>query len=293
MSWRLLALRGLGAYLRRVPEHRGRWRLIASAVALAPELRTLKTPRVIRSRDGLLLEVDGSSQTGRILFATGEYEPDTTRVIRGLLSPGQVMIDVGANIGYFSMVGARAVGAQGRVVAFEPAAGVRDALQKNLRLNAIGNVEVRDEALAARSGTIEFFTGPEHDTGLASLRELPGSARTLVKQVRFDEIWQSDKPVTLIKIDVEGAETAVLEGMERCLARDSPHLIVEVTDEYLRGMGSSAASLVTLLQRHGYSMFRIDADRLRPVASVERLIDCPSQFNALFTKAADVSRLIG
>jgi ribosomal protein L11 methylase PrmA len=107
MSWRLLALRALGSYLRHAPAHRGRWRLIAPAVALAPALKATRRSAVIRVREGFRFRVDGTSQTGRILYATGEYEAPTTRVIKRLLKPGDTVIDVGANIGYFSVVGAR------------------------------------------------------------------------------------------------------------------------------------------------------------------------------------------
>jgi FkbM family methyltransferase len=286
-SVRLLALRCIGAYLRHAPEHPGRWRLIEPAVSLAPALRSVRKPRALRVREGFLMEVDGSSQTGRMLYATGEYEGATTRVMKRLLKRGQTMVDVGANIGYFTLVASRAVGPDGRVVAFEPAAVVREQLHRNLGLNAVANAVVRDEALSAAPGTVEFFSGPEDDTGLASLRVLPKSTRTTVIQARFDDVWEPEAPVALIKMDIEGAEMAALEGMARCLSRFSPDLIVEVTDGYLRALGASAAALVGFLIERGYSMYRIDHDRLVPVTSAAALEGSPPQFNALFTKRHD------
>ena len=281
--WRRFLLSCLGAYLRHAPDHRGRWRLIAPAVALAPVLRSRTQPFVIRVRDGFRMRIDGSSQTGRMLYATGEYESETSRLVQRLLGPGQTMIDVGANIGYFSIVGARAVGTQGQVVAFEPVTAVRERLLANLRLNGLTNVTVRVEALSARSGTAVFFTGPQDDTGLASLRPLAASTQVNVAQARFDDLWDASRPVALVKIDVEGAELAALEGMAGCLDRDSPDLIVEVTDDYLRAMDASAVSLVTFLADKGYAMYRIDHHALVPVDAAH-LDQCPSQFNALFTK---------
>lgn len=293
MFWRLFLLRCIGAYLRNVPDHPGRWRLIDPAVALAPALRARTQPIVIKVRDGFRLQIDGSSQTGRILYATGEYESETSRLVHRLLGPGQTMIDVGANIGYFTVVGARAVGPKGHVVAFEPVAAVRERLLCNVRLNQLTNVTIREEALSVRSGTAVLFTGPENDTGLASLRPLAASAQVNVVQARLDDLWDSTRPIALIKIDVEGAELAALQGMSECLSRDSPDLIVEVTDEYLRAMGSSAASLVAFLLVCGYSMFRIDGTGLVQVEGVEGLKHCPSQFNALFTKRTDIAGLMG
>lgn len=280
----LLALRCIGAYLRHMPEHPGRWRLIEPAVALAPALRSVRATRVLRVREGFLVEVDGSSQTGRMLYATGEYEAATTRVMKRLLEPGQTMVDVGANIGYFTLVAAQAVGPQGHIIAFEPAPAVRERLRRNLELNRATTVVVRDEALAAAPGVVEFYSGPEDDTGLASLRALPSSRRTTVTQARFDDLRDPDRRIALIKMDVEGAEMAALEGMSGCLSRDSPDLIVEVTDEYLKGMGASAAALVAFLTGHGYSMYRIDHAGLVRLGGADALSKSPGQFNALFTK---------
>lgn len=289
MSWQLTAVRALGTYLRHAPDHPGRWRLIAPAVALAPALRHTAASWVIDVREGFRIQVDGSSQTGRMLYATGEYESETTRIVKRLLRPGDTMIDVGANIGYFSLLGARTVGPRGHVVAFEPVTRVRQRLLHNLTLNDVANITVRDEALAASGGPAEFFTGPADDSGLASLRPLAASTRVSVMRARLDDLWETERPIALIKIDVEGAEMAALEGMAGCLSRDAPDLIVEVTDEYLRALGASAASLVAYLTNMGYSMYRIDHDG--PVlVGADGLEACPSQFNALFTKRPDPNR---
>ncbi|MCU1384017.1 MAG: FkbM family methyltransferase [Acidobacteria bacterium] len=252
-------------------------------MALAPALRDTRRVWTIRVREGFRMQIDGSSQTGRMLYATGEYESETTRIVTRFLAPGDTMIDVGANIGYFTILGARRVGPRGRVVAFEPVGRVRERLTYNLQLNDLTNVTVRDEALSAQSGAAEFFTGPQDDSGLASLRPLAASTRVSVMRARLDDLWDADQPIALIKIDVEGAEMAALEGMAGCLTRHSPDVIVEVTDEYLRALGASAAALVGFLTGQGYSMYRIDHDRLAPVAAAG-LGDCPSQFNAFFTK---------
>jgi len=257
--------------------------LIAPAVALAPALRTRNRPFVIRVREGFRMQIDGSSQTGRMLYATGEYESETTRLIKRLLAPGQTMIDVGANIGYFAIVAARAVGPQGRVVAFEPVGPVRARLQRNLALNGLSRVEVREEALSASSGNVKFFTGPADDTGLASLRPLEGSRETTVRQVRFDDLWRVDDPVALVKIDVEGAEMAAIRGMSGTLRRWLPDIVVEVTDAYLQALGSSAAELMAFLTGIGYKMHRIATAGLERLNDPSELGRCPPQFNALFT----------
>ena len=147
------------AYLRVAPEHPGRWRLAQLAVRWAPMLKGLPRPVIIRVKDGFKLLVDGSSQTGRIAYATGSYEPATTAALKSRLRSGETAVDVGANIGYFSLVAARAVGAGGRVVAFEPVAEVRQALAENVRING-ASVEIRDEALADTTGEVHEAGAP-------------------------------------------------------------------------------------------------------------------------------------
>jgi FkbM family methyltransferase len=285
VGWQLPALRVIGAYLRHSPDHPGRWRLIDPAVRLAPALRTVTRPMVIRVREGFVMQVDGSSQTGRMLYATGEYESETSRLVERLLGPGDTMIDVGANIGYFTILGARTVGGRGRVVAFEPMPQVRARLEQNIALNQLTNVAVRNEALSDASGPITFYAGPADDTGLASLRPLSGSSEVAVTRARFDDLLSPSDRVALVKIDVEGAEMAAIRGMSQCLRRDSPHVILEVTDDYLRVMGTSADALAAHMLGLGYSMYRISHGPLIPIRAANDLRKSPPQFNALFTKA--------
>ncbi len=169
---RRLVLPALAAYVRHSPEHRGHWRLASLAVAWAPLLKDLARPKTVRLREGFRLIVDGRSQTGRIAYATGRYEPAITALIRTVVRPNDAVVDVGANIGYFSLLSSRAVGPDGRVLAFEPAPMVRTALLANLALNRTRNVTVHDVALGAGDGEVRFFCGPEKDSGLGSLRRL-------------------------------------------------------------------------------------------------------------------------
>src|SRR5262249_23766938 len=96
-SPRLIFFRLLSAYVRRVPPHRGHWRLANLAVKLSPLLKSANRPTVVRLHEGFRLIVDGRSQTGRIAYATGYYEQRTTEIMKALIRPGDTVIDVGAN----------------------------------------------------------------------------------------------------------------------------------------------------------------------------------------------------
>jgi FkbM family methyltransferase len=281
---KLNVLRVLALYLRWSPLEWGRWRVASLAVRLSPLLKETKWRRVVHARAGVRLRIDGSSQTGRILYATGEYEPATTSILEQLVRPGDTVIDVGANIGFFTVVAARLVGPGGRVLAFEPIPEVREKLVDNVQVNGLSNVSIYAEALGAEDTSTVLYLGPSQDTGLSSLRSMEASTQLAIRQLRLDSLWKDDRPIRLIKIDVEGAEMAALHGMASCLSRHQPALVVEITEAFLRQMKSSAEEVRTFLSARGYSMYQIlDSGGLSPVSSASDLARCPPQFNALFT----------
>ena len=234
---------------------------------------------------GFLMELSLSDWCDQYIFASGDYEDATAALVGRLIGAGQTFIDVGANIGFFSLQAAQIVGTAGTVMAFEPVSELRSRLDRNSALNRFTNIRLCDVGLSDRSEEVTLFTGPPGNSGLASLRWQPDESRArLVKTDRFDDIWNIDKPIQLIKIDVEGAEAKVLRGMTRCIDRWSPDLIVEVTDNFLRQCGDSAEALCGALVERGYAMYVIASDGLERVARWNA--ELPEQFNALFTKRA-------
>jgi len=202
------------------------------------------------------------------------------------LRSGMVFWDIGAHIGEFSLLASGQVGAKGRVDAFEPNPQLSDLICRTIEVNRLAKVTVHSRAVTDQSGVAEFVIDPEPSIShmRAPTEETPATSTITVSTLSLGDFHlQCGYGPHLVKIDVEGAELAALEGMAGCLDRDSPDLIVEVTDEYLRAMGASAAALVTFLAGKGYAMYRIDHNALVPVDAAH-LHQCPSQFNALFTK---------
>ena len=167
-------------------------------------------------------------------------EPVTTAWLLGALQPDAVFVDVGANVGYYTLLATRLVGPAGLVIAFEPNPAVRARLEAHVHLNqAEAVVQIQPLALTDRDhGEIDLFVPPAvAESGIASLKPSPGlSARgaTAVRVAgqRFDE-WLDHTPlarIDVLKIDVEGAETEVLGGMRRVLAAAPPaHIVCETT----------------------------------------------------------------
>jgi FkbM family methyltransferase len=197
-------------------------------------------------------------------FAHVPYEPGATGAVQRYLEPGGVFIDVGANVGYFTILAAFAVGPEGRVIAFEPNPGVRRQLEHHVRLNGVGDrVTVAGVALADRDeDEVPFFTScwPEND-GISSLTPsaetiarggLRPDATIAVRVQTLDSFLGSIAipRIDLMKIDVEGAERQVLAGMAETFDRRRPaRIICETMPD-----GEAAA----LLRARGYRMSVLD-----------------------------------
>jgi FkbM family methyltransferase len=196
----------------------------------------------------------------KAVFLYGTYEICGTRLMQAFLRPGMTFVDVGANIGYYTLLAARAVGATGAVYAFEPNAPVRARLEENLRLNGLlggdrDRIHVRPHAVARVSGEIQFYRSTVSDnSGLSSI--LPGAGRAddaeVVPCVSLDDFAAAlpdGKPIHLMKIDVEGAEMEVLGGGGGVLSRaDGPAIIFE---------SSEIATSGAFLTPYGYSIRRV------------------------------------
>lgn len=168
------------------------------------------------------------------LIVRGTLEPPVQEALRRLLAPGDVFYDVGANIGFFTILGARLVGPTGRVVAFEPVPACARAVGRNIELNAFGHAEIREEAVGAAGGRAQLLV-----VGEASWSHLASTGRHAdvrdeidVRVVAIDELVASGEipPPDVLKIDTEGAELQALEGMRATLEQHRPSIVCELHD---------------------------------------------------------------
>jgi len=180
------------------------------------------------------------------------YEPHVTRVMRSFLTPGMSVIDVGANIGYFTMLAASRVGPTGRVAAFEPSPDNLDLLKRSAAANGFANVETHTLAVADEPGTVTFSMD---DSNGGIHRGEPGVSAVLVPAVALDGFLPPGYRVDLIKIDVEGSEGLAVKGMQDLLARQRPVLFCEFTPAALpRFSRMSAEEYLDLLRGLGYAL---------------------------------------
>ena len=185
-------------------------------------------------------------------FIIGWYERACAETLKERAKPGAFCLDLGANLGYFSLFLSRLVGQGGKVVAFEPMPENLKVLRENAELSD-GNLSIVGAAVGDRSGEIELIsTAAERYTKAASAVSyyLEGAAKTTtVPSLRLDEYFAgADRLPDLIKVDVEGAELAVLSGARETILRGKPDLVIEI-----HGWGSPEAEQVLgVLREFGY-----------------------------------------
>jgi FkbM family methyltransferase len=191
-------------------------------------------------------------------FHDRPFEPGLAACLARLLRPGDTFVDAGANHGYFSLLAAMLVGPSGRVIAFEPHGEARQRLARHLELNGLqARVDVQPVALSDRSGVAQMHQA--HHNALASLVPDQSPVRHLVAfgapfevpTVRFDEWRAQHAPgaIRLMKIDVEGAELMVLNGMPETVRSGVDALVLETAP------GSAADRL---LREAGYAVTTLD-----------------------------------
>jgi FkbM family methyltransferase len=224
--------RGVWKFVTRL-QHRGKWG--ARAVDLLTKPLRHSDLQVVGGRlAGARINLGGSF----LGYLTGDAEAEVQEILAELIRPGQVVFDVGANIGFFTILCARLVGPQGKVYSFEPMPENVATLRRNISLNGLENVVVVERALSSTSGTAELFISPWsafHSLNVegAVKRENRGrdaAPPIVVETVSLDEFVREEgvDPPDLVKLDVEGAELVALEGMREVLRSAQPLLVCEL-----------------------------------------------------------------
>lgn len=208
----------------------------------------------------------------------GDFEIDERIFLNVFLRPGDTYVDIGANLGLFSLIAAHLVGPTGRVHSFEPSSKTFQRLRGNVELNSLTNITLHELAMSNTAEKREMVTATDGMDAWNSLAQ-PYMGGNYTKETITTDTWDKFAPghglatgVTLMKIDVEGWEQAVLEGARGLLSRpDAPILQVEFTDEAAKAAGFTCAGVYRLIEEFGYRLYRFDPhtrqlthDPLRP-----------------------------
>ncbi|MGO9209711.1 MAG: FkbM family methyltransferase [Terriglobales bacterium] len=214
--------------------------------------------------EGLRLRLLPRNEISRAIFVTGRYEPNEFCWLSRVLKPGMTFVDVGANMGLYSLFAARRVTAQGQVLAVEPSSRECEILEGNIKSNALQNVRTVKAAVSNRRGKADLLVAPLRNSGHNTLGRFGyGTTAERTEPVpteRLDDILQTvgfDR-VDVIKMDVEGAEMLALRGATETLRRFHPLLLLEVSDRTLQHQSSSSREVLDFLVREGYRFYGFD-----------------------------------
>lgn len=235
----------------RLPVQIGRWRVeqfIANWAKEHPSQQTVTVAGRVQMR------LDTSDFLQRTLFSANDFEPRIRETIEKRLKPGDVFVDVGANVGFYSLCASKVVGVGGKIYAFEPAPETISALQTNVALNGAANISTSQIALSDQTGISKLYLDSAHNSGATSMRASQNASQEIVVSLdTYDNYALKNGLPTpaLVKIDVEGAECLVLKGMTTLLSA-RPAMIIEVSELSLKQMGSSKEELFEIMERSGY-----------------------------------------
>ncbi len=248
--------------------------------------------RLVSTRYGFKMYLDMVYGYHRTIYFTGEYyEVAYGRLVARIIGPGWSFVDVGANVGFYTLMAAQSAD---QVYSFEPNPGLLEWLRGNIAVNGFRNVTVFDFGLSDQEAVLEL---QQSNSGLgeATLRGGVKFDRTSkICVTRGDDVLPQPpegRPI-FIKIDVEGWEHHVLRGLEQILRGPDVVVTVEITDEWLRTTGSSAAQLFEYMKVLGYHAYEIQKPptRIKTVPRLEQ-VDQPRQqhqYDVCFTRFADV-----
>ncbi len=213
------------------------------------------------------------------LLMDGYWEIWTTNVIRSLLAPGMRVIEAGANVGWYSVIIADAIGPTGSLDAFEANPPVYELLRLNLEINGMGGFSrAHHLAVMDRSGSVTLHVAEKHNAwssihaGLEEESKRYGDSvrRVEVPCVKLDDMFADDpRPLDLLKMDIEGGEALALEGMRNLIAR-SPRLrmIIEFGPGWLRNMGRDPGAFLKAFCEEGFALRIIGTDSRHRAISI-------------------------
>jgi FkbM family methyltransferase len=218
--------------------------------------------RDVKIRAGVGKGLRFNAGPSNLAYALGTNEPPVQNALERFLEPGDVFFDVGANVGFFSVIGAKLVGETGRVYIFEPVPDNMEMVKHNCELNGFSNLTYFDYAVSNSTGEADLLLAEYSGGATLSSDDTPPDLKgtLLVKLVSLDEMVfnRGVAPPSLVKIDVEGAESNVLHGMHRTITEFKPVIIFEVDDQDQDRFDQKLEDCSTFLELQNYDITRLD-----------------------------------
>jgi FkbM family methyltransferase len=219
-----------------------------------------------------VFEVDGHKMflnQGLFNLSLGRpFEPLETEIVKKYVKKGNVVLDIGANIGYYTLIFAELVGEQGEVYAFEPSPENFSLLERNIKMNALKNVTSQQFAISNRSGkTRLYLSSNPGDNRIYDAHD--GSHSIEVVTVRLDDYFNDyNKKIDFIKMDIQGAEWAAIQGMSEIINKNRGlKILMEYSPNLIRGYGAEPADLLRSLIDQGFILYNLNEEEMKVQAT--------------------------
>lgn len=231
----------------------------------------VKRPFVIPWLSGLRVQAGSVDESLFSIFVTGRFEPNEFHFLDAALKPGMTFIDVGANLGLYSIFAARKVGCDGVVLAIEPSSREFVKLKRNVELNHLENARLLRLAVSDAHTEASLLVAEEEHAGHNTLGDFaystPLAYTERVRTESLDEIVRREnlKSVDVIKMDVEGGERAALSGATQTLSMFRPLVMIEVSDRALKHQKAHSVQIWEFFSSYGYRLYAFDEGTGLPV----------------------------
>jgi FkbM family methyltransferase len=228
---------------------------------------------VVEFDSDLLLELSADQVVSKQIYWFGIFEVCEAKFFASLIRPGMVVIDVGSNIGQYTLLAAKRVGATGRVHTFEPSATNFALLKRNVSRNGFGDrVTLNQVALSSVSTAQRLLVAPDGGSNFLSsdASVVPNNwASEIVETTTLDDYVRNRgvERVDVVKVDAEGHDLEILQGAIATLTNQRPDLFVEFAERLLVRAHTTAHALLGFLTRLGYVPYEFSGTGVRPLAA--------------------------
>ncbi len=217
----------------------------------------------------------------RDLFLDGVREPIATKAVKKIIKKGDIVVDIGGNIGYYALLESRLVGEEGKVFAIEPVPDNFEVLNKNIELNKYKNITTYRYAIGDEDGNSEINVGERRNS--SSLREDVGGYvkfidKVPVKVFKLDTFLKDKPSPSFVRMDVEGYETEIIKGMEKTLSSSKKlKVFIELHSLYIGEVG--VENLVKIFEKNNFTITKVIKGRSSLIVSEPKFIQ--NLFNKL------------
>ncbi len=210
--------------------------------------------------DGNILQVDKKDRViSQELIQTGKWEDFETKIFKNNINTGDVVLDIGAHIGYYTVIAAKIVGKEGRVYAFEPDPKNFSILQNNIALNGYKNVTLINKAVSDTEGLSNLFLNTKNTGDHRIYKSEKYNKGVKIETITLDNFFKSNTHIDLIKIDIQGAEVRALKGGQKIIKEnENLKIITEFWPKGLKLCGNSAEEYTRFILKNNFKIFEIN-----------------------------------